>query len=238
MIDEISESSIFLIDTHNETRMKSIFFFIFLLFPFFVYSQVPNYPNSTKHELKYLDSIYYKINTNIYRVTIAVPAEPLLSSYEPDVMIMGNYERKLSKQISFVGNLGIRMCNKSYGVYYPEPVSSYHVAGTGEIRYYYALGKRKRNVRPTINFSGGYVSLNQYFLANSFAITSSNKQVSEVDAVESQASLYFNIGYQRQFKNLFFNVFLGVLLSNQTNADLKDFGRGSLPAGVSLGYVF
>ena len=218
--------------------MKIIFLFFFFSFPFFVYCQVPDYQKSTKHELQYLDSSYYKINTNIYRVTIAVPMESLLSSYLPDVIIMGNYERKLSKQISFVGNLGIRMCNKSYGVYYPEPVSSYHVAGTGEIRYYYALGKRKRNVRPTINFSGGYVSLNQYFLANPFAITSSNKQVSEVDAVQSQASLYFNIGYQRQYKNLFFKVFLGVLLSNQTNAELKDFGRGSLPGGVSIGYVF
>ena len=218
--------------------MKSTLLSIFYLFPFILYSQAPNYPNSTKQELKNLDSNYYITNNNIYRVTIAVPAEPLLSSYVPDVMIMGNYERKLSKQISFVGNLGIRMCNKSYGVYYPEPVSSYHIAGTGEIRYYYALGKRKRNVRPTINFSGGYVSVNQYFLANPFAITSSNKQVSEADAVQSQASLHFNIGYQRQFKNLFFHVFLGVLLSNQTNADLKDFGRGSLPGGVSIGYVF
>jgi len=218
--------------------MKSTFLFIFFSIPVLVYCQVTDYQKSTKHELQYLDSSYYKINTNIYRVTIAVPMEPLLSSYLPDVIIMGNYERKLSKQISFVGNLGIRMCNKSYGVYYPEPVSSFHVAGTGEVRYYYALGKRKRNVRPTINFSGGYVSLNQYFLANPFAITSSNKQVSEVDAVQSQASLYFNIGYQRQYKNLFFNVFLGVLLSNQTNAELKDFGRGSLPGGVSIGYVF
>jgi hypothetical protein len=218
--------------------MKSTFLFIFFSFPLFVYCQVPDYQKSNKHELQYLDSSYYKINTNIYRVTIAVPMEPLLSSYVPDVMIMGNYERKLSKQISFVGNLGIRMCNKSYGVYTSQPVSSYHLAGTGEIRYYYALGKRKRNVRPTMNFSGGYVSVNQYFLANPFAITSSNKQVSEVDGVEAQASLYFNIGYQRQYKNLFFHVFLGILLSNQTNADLKDFGRGSLPGGVSIGYVF
>jgi hypothetical protein len=218
--------------------MKSTLLSIFYLFPFILYSQAPNYPNSTKQELKNLDSNYYMTNNNIYRVTIGVPLETLLSGYVPDVMIMGNYERKLSKQISFVGNLGIRMCNKSYGVYYPEPVSSYHLAGTGEIRYYYALGKRKRNVRPTMNFSGGYVSVNQYFLANPFAITSSNKQVSEADAVQSQASLYFNIGYQRQYKNLFFNVFLGVLLSNQTDADLKDFGRGSLPGGVSIGYVF
>ena len=218
--------------------MKSTLLSIFYLFPFILYSQAPNYPNSTKQELKNLDSNYYMTNNNIYRVTIGVPLETLLSGYVPDVMIMGNYERKLSKQISFVGNLGIRMCNKSYGVYYPEPVSSYHLAGTGEIRYYYALGKRKRNVRPTMNFSGGYVSVNQYFLANPFAITSSNKQVSEVDGVEAQASLYFNIGYQRQYKNLFFHVFLGILLSNQTNADLKDFGRGSLPGGVSIGYVF
>jgi len=218
--------------------MKITFLFIIFSFPLLVYCQVPDYQKSTKHELQYLDSSYYKVNTNIYRVTIAVPIEALLSSYVPDVMIMGNYERKLSKQFSFVGNLGIRMCNKSYGVYYPEPVSSFHVAGTGEIRYYYALGKRKRNVRPTINFSGGYVSLNQYFLANPFTISSRNKQVSEADAVQSQACLYFNIGYQRQFKNLFFNVFLGVLVSNQTNADLKDFGRGSLPGGVSIGYVF
>lgn len=218
--------------------MKSTFFFIFFLFPFFVYSQVPNYPNSTKHELKNLDSSYYKINNNIYRVTIGIPWEILFSSYVPDVMIMGNYERKLSKQISFVGNLGIRMCNKAYGVYYPEPVSSYHVAGTGEIRYYYALGKRKRNVRPTINFSGGYVSLNQYFLANPFAITSSNKQVSEADAIKSQASLNLNIGYQRQYKNLFFNMFLGVIRIDETNTSYVDIVRGSLPAGVSLGYVF
>jgi len=163
--------------------MKSTLLSIFYLFPFILYSQAPNYPNSTKQELKNLDSNYYITNNNIYRVTIGIPLETLLSGYVPDVMIMGNYERKLSKQISFVGNLGIRMCNKSYGVYYPEPVSSYHIAGTGEIRYYYALGKRKRNVRPTMNFSGGYVSVNQYFLANPFAITSSNKQVSEADAV-------------------------------------------------------
>jgi hypothetical protein len=210
---------------------------IFFLFPFFAYCQVLKYSNSTKHELKYLDSSYFKINKNIFRITATLPLEDL-GNYVPDVMIMGNYEHRLYKNISLVGNLGIRMCNKSTGIFFAEPVSSFHVTGTGEMRYYYAMLKRERNLRPTINFSGGYVSLCQYVLAKPFAVASRNKQVTEKDAIQSQSDLYFNTGYQRQYKKLYLNMFIGVLILNETNNLTNDLRYGSLPAGVTLGYVF
>ncbi len=204
--------------------------------PFLVSSQELNHSDISKKLQKKLDSNNYIISKNIYRLTIAVPMKDL-SYYVPDVMLLGNYEHALYKNVSIVANLGVRMGNKSFGVYVSDPVTSYHFTGTGEVRFYYALLNREKKFRPTINFSGSYISLNQYVLAKPFAIYSKSKLVSEKDAAPSQAGLYFNIGYQRQYKQFYFNCFLGVLLVNETNKSTIRYD-GALPAGLSIGYVF
>ncbi|RWZ87455.1 MAG: hypothetical protein EO766_11400 [Hydrotalea sp. AMD] len=216
--------------------MKKTFLLIIFLFPFWGIAQELT-SDDTKSTLQMkLDENQYSISKDIYRLIISTPLKDL-SYYVPDIMVLGNYEHALYNNVSIVASAGIRMCNKSFGLYVPNPVSSYHFTGSAEIRYYYALQKREKKLRPTQNFTGGYLSISQYFLTNPFTIISKAENVSNKDAAPGQAIIYLNIGYQKQWKQFYFNCFAAPLQFYVTNKPIMKYD-GSFPAGITIGYVF
>jgi hypothetical protein len=197
--------------------MKKIILLTIFCIPIYVFCQKGGNNDFNEKKLNSSDSNAYFIQKNIYKLTIGTPLKKL-SYYVPDIMLLGNYEHALDKNVSVAVNAGVRMYNQSFGVCVADPVTSYHFTGTAEIRYYYALQNRTKKLRHTKNYTGGYLSVSQYLLTNPFAIQSKSKQVSEKDAAPKQAGFYLNIGYQKQFKQFYFNGYGGILILNETSS--------------------
>ena len=216
--------------------MKKLFlvFFAFSTVLFAQGQQNSLTPKSRK--LKYADQSFYTIKNNIFRVLLSAPLIDA-NTYEPNIIISGNYEHTLNKNISLSTIIGIGSAkNNSFGYAGSTQLTSYHVASDIEIRYYYALKKRLKNYRPTMNYSGGYFSLDQNILTNAIFVISDSSNAYKY-AINGHGGLYVNVGYQRQYGSLFFNAYGGALLLNESNKTLSNV-INSLHAGITIGFVF
>ena len=136
------------------------------------------------------------IEKNIFRATLhyIVPEDegaPLLFSYE----------RRLGKPITIVAAGGISFVTSIND----ESELAIHSFASLELRYYFNLMHRIKKEKYVRNFSAPYLSLQQTFFSGPVALMG----LSSANASTGKARTYFNLGWQRQLKRHYLNVFLG-----------------------------
>lgn len=206
---------------------NKIVIFIILFSPFITFSQTKVLTRIEKRKLLYSDSNYYTSQKNIFRLTITQP--PFQENIsEPAWILAGNYEHPFTNKVSLSIRSGIGTTSYNNFAKY-----SLHITGSAEFRYFYAIEKRGEKYRPTFNMSGGYFAIEENFLTK--PITSNGLTNSQT--ISDYIRTCLNVGYQRQYRKLYFNSFIGVMLFDALN----NSGGGiveSLNAGITFGYVF
>jgi hypothetical protein len=198
---------------------------ILLLLPTVLFAQ-----NASKRSVKYADSSFFTTNQNIFRVAIT---EPTLPNYQTDFIVSGNCEKKISNQFSALVKLGCGSVFKKFGPPDNPYQSSYHLVTSLEARYFYSQKRRIRKYRPTYNFSGSYISLENNYISNPFALINLKAE----NTVKSNYNTFLNLGYQRQYQRLYLNMYFGLSIWGQSEYNTNNFQK-AFQGGVGLGYVF
>lgn len=169
---------------------------------------------------KEIDMFASDIEKNVFRLT--------LMAYDDIYPFTFSYEREIIKPFTVVLKAGPSFESSNF-----DPVEySINAFASGELRYYYNLRRRIRKQKTVRNFSANYLSLEHSILSDPIAVINQSRS----DAMEGSRGLFVNIGYQKQFKQAYFNVFLGAKIN------VDDFKEGILSAdtyhyGIAFGIV-
>ena len=164
---------------------------------------------------------------NIFRCIITFPFFPL----DESTSITATYEREIKRPFTFVLQAGPSFSIHKFGTSNNPYQSSINAFASGEFRYYFNLNRRIKKGKLVKNFSTNYFSLQQYVVTNPLLIINDSR------AFYGNSSSFINVGWQKQNKRFYLNLFLGMRLVG------NDFGKynrtfETLHGGASLGYVF
>ena len=213
--------------------MKLFFLILLSSIPVLIFSQNVKSKGVEKRTLLFSSEHFYTIKPNIFRLTFSTPLSNDDNAKYAGVF-GGNYERKMYKNISVVSKLGVGISVHDFGPSNNPYQTSYHTTGGLELRYHYALTHRIKKYRPTINYSGGYFSLEQDFISDPFYLSNQTYN----GALQGSAGIFLNIGYQKQVKHLYINGFFAVLLKDDSPNPTIKYTRSALNARLGIGYVF
>ena len=164
------------------------------------------------------------IEKNIFRLT--------LMAYDDGWPLTFSYEREIKKPFTVVLKAGPSFTVREFGPIDDPYQYCINVFASAEFRYYYNLRRRIRKEKKVRNFSGIYLSLEQNVRSGPIALINESRS----EAVDASSGTFINIGYQKQFKQGYFNVFIGPKMN------LTDLKQGIVSAdtfhfGIALGIV-
>ena len=175
------------------------------------------------------DSSIREINKNIFRAIMGLSTDTKFS-------VQGGYEREIIKPFTLVFKAGPAF-DKEYTMTDAFGTRQYKwsmsFAASGEARYYFNLGRRIKHQKPTRDFSAAYFSFEE--MVQSKPVFILNKSSDET--LSARSVTYINIGYQREVKQTYYNIFFGTRFPGkiyETSADIFDIIHG----GISIGRVF
>jgi hypothetical protein len=196
---------------------------LMLLLPIYAISQ--NLPVNAKDTDQHKD----EINKDIARLLISLSTDTKLT-------FTASYEREIARPLTLVlkAGPGIDRQYDSIDVYGQKQYSwVINAMASAELRCYIGLQKRARQSRTVRNFSAFYFSAE--LLAKSGALIRISNPGS--DRTSGYTRPYVNIGYQKQFKKTYYNIFFGTRFPGRIYGDAVS-GFDLLHAGVSVGKVF
>ena len=143
-----------------------------------------------------------------------------------------SYEREIKRPFTFVMKAGPSFDISKFGPSDDPYQYSMNAFASAELRYYYNLKRRIRKAKTVRNFSGIYLALEQSVLSGPIIVINQSR----THATERSSGTFTNIGYQKQFKQSYFNAFLGAKIN------VSDLKEGILSAdtyhiGIALGVV-
>jgi|688.fasta_scaffold220062_2 hypothetical protein len=208
--------------------------FLFLSFCFLTFlakSQVKPQPNTNNEIIK--DSIYHVIGKNIFRINLS--SAFLLTGYG-DLQLLGNFETRISRDISFNTRAGMcfQIPNTNRSVSQAlKPEMGYYFFASAEVKYFFLTKKRIAANRKIANYAGFYISAEQNLLTPPLFLDNINNE----SALDGKLASYINLGFQKQFGNLFFSWSVG---ASPFRINLSDKNASLVPAQswLCLGYVF
>lgn len=164
------------------------------------------------------------IEKNIFRASITwiIPGD---EGYP----ITFSYEREVRKPFTFVIGTGPSFRGTSEGT----GELAIHGFVSAEFRYYFNLLHRIRKEKTVRNFSATYLSVQESLMSGPIALMN----ISSENAAKGKARTFLNLGLQKQFKQGFFNIYLGPGLH------FNDLEKGvwvlieDFHAGITLGFV-
>jgi hypothetical protein len=168
------------------------------------------------------------ISRNIFRVVInySVPDD------EGSGLIL-NYEHEIKRPFTFILKAGPTVHVGGSDAFGNDDKFTFNLLAAGELRYYFTLLHRIKKEKPVQNFSGLYLSLEQYILSNPVALINEERK----DAYEGSTGAFLQVGYQKQLGKFYLNAYVGPRLYG------NDFGRGDrslngFHGGIAIGIVF
>ena len=202
--------------------MKKLFLFSLLL-PFFAKSQF------IKDNSKVIDPSKMEINKNIFRVLLSASTDTKFS-------ITGNYEREIKRPLTLFFKAGPAY-NREYINTDAFGIKQYkwifNAFASGELRYYYNLGRRTKLQKTVRNFSAFYLSVEEQLATKPIFIV--NKTGSE--ELKGKNSEFVNIGYQYQANTTYYNIYFGTRFPGRIYNNTP-LGIDLLHAGVTIGRAF
>lgn len=211
--------------------MKYSFFFLpFYLLTFLAKSQ--SKPQLTANVIN-KDSLNNIIGKNIVRINLS--SAFLLTGYG-DIQLLGNFETRISRDVSFNSRAGICFqipnTNRSPSLV-TKPEMGYYFFASAEVKYFFLTKQRIATNRKIGNYAGLYVSAEQNLLTPPLFLDNIDNE----RALDGKLASYINLGFQKQFGNLFFSWSVGV---SPLRINLSDKNASLVPAQswLSLGYVF
>lgn len=200
--------------------MRYFNLFILFLLPCIAFGQ------KNKGDDSYRDSI----SKNILRVVI-VKDNPNYLAFQ--------YERELKRPFTILAKLGPTLDFKTFGnidnTSNKKNQYSFGVFGSVEARYYFNLNHRIRKQKAVHNFSAFYLSLEMFIASNPFVFINQK----ESQALQGAAETFINIGWQKQYKFLYFNVYFGPAIYKKTFSKyFPDQHIDGTHGGIGIGVVF
>lgn len=164
---------------------------------------------------------------NIFRTTLTfhLPED----EYVP---LAFNYERMLGKQFTLYTKAGPSLSSNDRSWDDDDFNYSLNVYASAELRFYVNQLRRERKEKKAHNFSANYISLEQYIISNPLFVH--NRPWKE--GQPGSTGTFLNIGIQRQFGNVYLNIFWGPRLSGTLFGDWATT-LGTHRGGISLGIV-
>jgi hypothetical protein len=168
------------------------------------------------------------IDKDIFRLMVTVPIPD-----EEAGRLLISWERELKKPFSLVVKAGPSMDLQGLG-FSDNPVRyDFQLYASVELRFFFTLLHRIRKEKPVRNFSGLYISAEQYIESNPIVRINRGNH----DGYPGSAGAFLQLGYQKQISQFYFNVFVGPRLYG------NNFGTGTTSlnnyhGGISLGVVF
>jgi hypothetical protein len=208
--------------TTGVNSMKNILLAV-LLFPLCALSQVM--PVIVKETDPHKD----EINKDITRLLISLSTDTKLT-------FTASYEREVARPLTLVlkAGPGIDRQYDSIDAYGQKQYNwVINAVASAELRCYIGLRKRARQHKTVRNFSAFYFSA--ALLAKSAALIRISNPGS--GRTSGYTRPYVNIGYQKQFKKTYYNIFFGTRFPGKVY-DNAVSGFDLLHAGVSVGKVF
>lgn len=168
------------------------------------------------------------IDKNISRLFITVPIPD-----EEAGRLLYSYERELKKPFTLVLKAGPSLSINGLGFTDDPYRYTIQLYASVEFRYFFTLLHRIKKDKPVRNFSGLYLSLEQYVETN--PIIRINEKRNE--GYEGSTGAFAQIGYQKQIGKFYFNILFGPRLYG------NGFGPGltslnDYHGAVGLGIVF
>jgi hypothetical protein len=145
------------------------------------------------------------INKNIFRLTLTAII-PRRYSWP----LAFSYEREIKRPLTLVLKAGPTF---DYHTYTAE--GSLNSFVSGELRYYLTLFKRIRKERSVRNFTGCYLSFEEYVLSDPLIVVNQSRS----SAIQGACTTFLNVGFQKQSKQTYISVFFGpyITFSNYNN---------------------
>jgi hypothetical protein len=170
------------------------------------------------------DMFSQDIEKNIFRASFA-----LIFPDDEGWPLTFSYEREIRKPFTIVIGAGPSFRGTSTGT----GALSIHGFLSAEFRYYLNLVHRIKKAKPVRNFSATYLSFQESLFSGPVALINMLSK----NAAEGKARTFLNLGLQKQFKQGYFNIYLGPGL----HFDDLDKGEWVLiedfHVGISFGFV-
>jgi hypothetical protein len=186
---------------------------IFILFLFII----PQLAICQVDPLKYEDPYKMDIDKHIFRLLCTF-------TLGRSLLFTGCYEHEIKRPFTVVVKAGPSIFAGDNSA--DDGIALAAIA-SGELRYYFNLNRRIKHEKTIRNFSAGYLSLEPFVISKSLTILND----SGAEEKPASAGVYINIGFQRQVKRSYVNVFFGKIYSN--SVDVFDIIQG----GVAFGHV-
>jgi hypothetical protein len=170
-----------------------------------------------------------EINKDIARFLISL-------STDTKITFAASYEREIARPLTLVlkAGPGIDRQYDSVDAYGQKQYSwVINAMASAELRCYTGLRRRAMRGKTVRNFSAFYISAE--VLAKSDALIRINKPDS--DRTAGYTRPFINIGYQKQFKKTYYNIFFGTRFPGKIY-DNAVSGLDLLHTGISIGRVF
>lgn len=182
-------------------------------------------------QLKPMEIDHYKseINKNIFRVLLGF-------SSDNGGSFIAMYEHRVHQAFTVVVKAGPACMKDGFWI---DSIGNtkyrfaFNVIASGELRYYFNLQRRIRLEKTTRNFSAGYFSLEPFVTSKTlFFIYKGEGEINP-----GNAGVYINVGYQKQFKKRYFNVYFGTRLPGKVYSNSVDVSD-IIHFGVTIGRAF
>jgi hypothetical protein len=196
---------------------------VILLLPVYAVSQMMPLPS------KETDPHKDEINRDIARVLLSL-------STDTKITFAASYERDIARPLTLLlkAGPGIDRRYDSMDTYGQKQYSwVINAMASAELRCYIGLRKRAIRGKTVRNFSAFYISAE--LLAKSGALIRISNPGS--DRTNGYTRPFINIGYQKQVKKTYYNIFFGIRFPGKAY-DNAVSGFDLLHAGVSVGRVF
>lgn len=192
----------------------------FFLFPFFI---IPQIAICQVNLLKYEDPYKMDIDKHIFRLMCTF-------NTGENLLFTGCYEHEIKRPLTMVLKAGPSIFADDNSVEYGIALAA---IASGELRYYFNLNRRIKHEKTIRNFSAGYLSLEPFVISKSLTILNN----SGTEEKPASAGAYINIGFQRQVKRSYVNVFLGTRFFGKiysNSVDVFDIIQGGVAFGLVL----
>jgi hypothetical protein len=173
--------------------------------------------------LKYEDPYKMDIDKHIFRLLCTFTTGE-------NLLFAACYEHEIKGPFTMVLKAGPSIFADDNSVDYGIALAA---TASGELRYYFNLNRRIKYEKTIRNFSAGYLSLEPFVISKSLTILND----SGVEEKPASAGAYLNIGFQRQVKRSYVNVFFGTRFFGRiysNSVDVFDIIQGGVAFGLVL----
>ena len=173
--------------------------------------------------LEYKDPYRMDIDKHIFRLLCTFTTGE-------NLLFIGCYEHEIKRPFTVVIKTGPSIFAGDNSVDYGIALAA---IASGELRYYFNLNRRIKHEKTVRNFSAGYLSLEPFVISKSLTILND----SEAEEKPASAGTYLNIGFQRQVKRSYVNVFFGTRFFGKiysNSVDVFDIIQGGVAFGLVL----